>query len=97
MKNQANPKNHKLTRRDFVKSSAAAGAAVALAEPAGQTKAPAALIGGSRPVVIASANGLRATAKAMEMVKKGEAATKEQAIQKMITEKPELYEQYLNE
>lgn len=60
-----------MDRRGFMKT-AAAGAAVALAEPAGQTKAPAALIGGSRPVVIASANGLRATAKAMEMVWAGE-------------------------
>jgi N4-(beta-N-acetylglucosaminyl)-L-asparaginase len=59
----------KMNRRDFVRNSALLGVAAGITESASlktfsQTK-------GSRPLVISSANGLRANAKAMEMLRAG--------------------------
>jgi N4-(beta-N-acetylglucosaminyl)-L-asparaginase len=59
----------KMNRRDFVRNSALLGVAAGLTESASlttfsQTK-------GVRPLVISSANGLRANAKAMEMIRAG--------------------------
>jgi N4-(beta-N-acetylglucosaminyl)-L-asparaginase len=57
----------KLTRRDFVRGSAVAGAVAGFAPTLpvfSQAK-------GSRPLVVSSANGLRATQKAMEMIRAG--------------------------
>lgn len=59
----------KITRRSFVRSSALVGVAAGLggnASPTGFSQSKA-----SRPVVVASANGLAATAKAMEMIRAG--------------------------
>lgn len=58
-----------LSRRDFFRTSAAAGAVAGLSHSllvtgTAQTR-------GARPVVVASANGLNATAKAMEMLRAG--------------------------
>lgn len=59
----------KLTRRDFVRTSAVAGVAAGLIN---ESSLPAfAGQGGARPVVVSSANGLSATAKAMEMIRAG--------------------------
>jgi N4-(beta-N-acetylglucosaminyl)-L-asparaginase len=59
----------KLTRRDFVRTSAVAGVAASLIN---ESPLPAfAGQGGSRPVVVSSANGLRATDKAMQMIRAG--------------------------
>jgi len=60
-----------IKRRDFLKNSAVAGAAVAAwdqATPADQIPLEAGRI---RPVVIASGNGLQATARAMEWIQQG--------------------------
>ncbi len=57
-----------MDRRQFIQSTAAA----AIAVPAAAKTAAAATLGGTRPVVIASANGLRATEKAMQMLRDGE-------------------------
>src|SRR5688572_2508217 len=59
----------KMNRRDFVRNSTLLGVAAGLTEGASlasfsQTK-------GSRPLIISSANGLRANAKAMEMIRAG--------------------------
>ncbi|HSE98179.1 MAG TPA: N(4)-(beta-N-acetylglucosaminyl)-L-asparaginase [Blastocatellia bacterium] len=56
----------KITRRDFVRTSAVAGAVAGLnpAFTSAQTR-------GSRPVVVSSANGLPANQKAMEMIRAG--------------------------
>jgi len=57
----------KMTRRDFVRSSAVAGVAAGFTPKLyGFSQS-----GGSRPVVISSANGLRATEKAIEMIRAG--------------------------
>jgi N4-(beta-N-acetylglucosaminyl)-L-asparaginase len=58
-----------VTRRDFFRTSAVAGVAAGLINEAplkgfAQSR-------GSRPLVVSSANGLRATAKAMEMIRSG--------------------------
>src|SRR5215813_1458746 len=59
----------KVTRRDFFRTSALAGLGARLLDsPSPVTFAQSK---GSRPLVIASANGLRATAKAMEMIRNG--------------------------
>jgi N4-(beta-N-acetylglucosaminyl)-L-asparaginase len=59
----------KITRRNFVRTSAAAGLAAGMLN---ETSLPTfAAQGGQRPVVVSSANGLRATAKAMEMIRAG--------------------------
>ncbi|HEY9231010.1 MAG TPA: isoaspartyl peptidase/L-asparaginase [Blastocatellia bacterium] len=58
-----------ITRRDFVRTSAVAGVAAGLMNEA--PRRAFAAEGGSRPVVVSSANGLRATAKAMEMIRAG--------------------------
>src|SRR6185295_3107129 len=59
----------KVTRRDFFRTSAGAGLGAKLfGELSGVTFAQSK---GSRPIVISSANGLRATAKAMEMIRAG--------------------------
>src|ERR1051325_4192925 len=59
----------KITRRDFVRTSAVASVAAGMVNEA---SFPAfAGQGGSRPVVVSSANGLRATEKAMEMIRAG--------------------------
>jgi len=58
----------KLGRRDFFRTSAVAGLAARFAggAPLGFAQSK-----GSRPLVVSSANGLRATAKAMEMIRAG--------------------------
>jgi N4-(beta-N-acetylglucosaminyl)-L-asparaginase len=56
-----------MNRRDFVKSSTLAAVT---GVTAGAVRAE--VHGGKPPVVIASANGLRATARAMEMIQRGE-------------------------
>lgn len=60
---------NRITRRDFVRTSAVAGAAAGLMNEAPNLTFGAQ--GSSRPVVVSSANGLRATAKAMEMIRAG--------------------------
>ena len=60
---------NRITRRDFVRTSAVAGVAAGLMNEA--PRRAFAAEGGSRPVVVSSANGLRATAKAMEMIRAG--------------------------
>src|SRR5215216_7852679 len=57
----------KLTRRDFFRSTAVAGVAAGLINESSLTGI--AQSKGSRPLVVSSANGLRATAKAMEMIR----------------------------
>lgn len=59
----------KVTRRDFFRTGAAAGLGARLLD--GLAPVTLARTKGSRPLVIASANGLRATAKAMEMIRDG--------------------------
>ena len=59
----------KLTRRDFFRSGAFAGVSARLF--GGLAPITFAQSRGARPLVIASANGLRATAKAMEMIRAG--------------------------
>lgn len=61
---------HKIKRRRFLTSAAVAGAAAVMSRrlvQAAESKAP----GPSKPVVIASGNGLQATAKAMELIRQG--------------------------
>lgn len=60
-----------LKRRDFIKAAALAGAGAVVSK--GFAKIPLENIGSpnSKPVVIASANGLKAVEKAMEMIKSG--------------------------
>jgi N4-(beta-N-acetylglucosaminyl)-L-asparaginase len=59
----------KLTRRDFVRTSAVAGVTAGLMN---ESMLPAFTAqGGARPVVVSSANGLRATERAMEMIRAG--------------------------
>ena len=66
-----------LSRRDFLGAGAAAAAGLSLPRGAeallatAVTERPAALAPASRPVVIASANGIRGVAKAYEMIMKG--------------------------
>ena len=60
---------NRVTRRDFFRTSAVAGLGSRLF--GGWAPATFAQSKASRPVVISSANGLRATAKAMEMIRKG--------------------------
>ncbi len=57
----------KITRRDFFRTGAVAGVAAGLAGESSLTGF--AQAGGSRPLVVSSANGLRATEKAMEMIR----------------------------
>jgi N4-(beta-N-acetylglucosaminyl)-L-asparaginase len=60
---------NKISRRDFVRTSAVAGVAAGMVN---ESSLPTfAQSGGSRPVVVSSANGLRATEKAMEMIRAG--------------------------
>jgi N4-(beta-N-acetylglucosaminyl)-L-asparaginase len=59
----------KLGRRDFFRTSAVAGLAAGFA--GGAPLGSFAQSKGSRPLVVSSANGLRATAKAMEMIRAG--------------------------
>jgi N4-(beta-N-acetylglucosaminyl)-L-asparaginase len=65
------PMNDALNRRDFLKTAGAAtlsgGLGGPLLSPAAAQAAPAPI----KPVVIASANGLQATAKAMELIQQG--------------------------
>ena len=58
-----------VTRRDFFRTSAIAGLGAKLF--GGLTPVTFAQSKGSRPLVVSSANGLRATAKAMEMIRDG--------------------------
>jgi N4-(beta-N-acetylglucosaminyl)-L-asparaginase len=58
-------------RRKFIKSATAAGATLAVARSFAQ---PAPKTGEFKPVVIASGNGLEATARAMELIKQGKDA-----------------------
>jgi N4-(beta-N-acetylglucosaminyl)-L-asparaginase len=59
----------KMNRRDFVRNSALLGVAAGLTERTSLTAFSQAK--GSRPLVVSSANGLRATQKAMEMMRAG--------------------------
>ena len=59
----------KINRRDFFRTGAAAGLAASLAGESSLTGF--AQPGASRPVVVSSANGLQATAKAMQMIRAG--------------------------
>ncbi len=59
----------KMNRRDFVRNSTMLGVAAGLTEGASLTSIS--QTRGSRPLVISSANGLRANAKAMEMIRAG--------------------------
>jgi N4-(beta-N-acetylglucosaminyl)-L-asparaginase len=61
-----------LKRRTFLKTTATAGLTAVLAEKLASFKTHAATAG--KPVVIASANGLEATAKAMELIQQGKDA-----------------------
>jgi N4-(beta-N-acetylglucosaminyl)-L-asparaginase len=61
-----------LKRRTFLKTTAAAGVSTMLAENLARLNARAAAAG--KPVVIASGNGLEATAKAMELIQQGKDA-----------------------
>jgi len=61
-----------LKRRTFLKTTATAGVSALLAENLGRLKTNAAAAG--KPVVISSANGLEATAKAMELIQQGKDA-----------------------
>lgn len=60
---------NKITRRDFVRASAAAGVAANVMSNTSLTSFAQAK--GARPVVVSSANGLQAAAKAMEMIHAG--------------------------
>jgi len=59
----------KVTRRDFFRTGALAGLGARLLD--GWSPVTSAQSKGSRPLVIASANGLRATAKTMDMIRNG--------------------------
>src|SRR6476660_1341312 len=61
--------NRKVTRRDFFQTGAVAGLGARLIS--GLEPAALAQSRGSRPLVISSSNGLRATAKAMELIREG--------------------------
>lgn len=61
-----------LKRRTFLKTTATAGLTAVLAEKLVSLKTHAATVG--KPVVIASANGLEATSKAMELIQQGKDA-----------------------
>ena len=61
-----------LKRRTFLKTTATAGVSALLAQKLGRLKANAAAAG--KPVVVSSANGLEATAKAMELIQQGKDA-----------------------
>ena len=61
--------NSKIQRRDFIRITSAAGAGM-LAE-GGRGRASESAAPSSLPVVISSANGVKATAKAMEILKAG--------------------------
>lgn len=63
-----------LRRRTFLKTTATAGVGAVLAENLSRTNVKAALSSTMKPVVISSANGLQATAKAMELLKQGKDA-----------------------
>lgn len=61
-----------IKRREFLKSATIAGVGAMLSDKlAAAEHGAAALPAGPRPVVISSANGLKATAKAMEMIQQG--------------------------
>lgn len=63
---------HSINRRDFIRSAAALGLTAAVKEKlASMDHLSTETIPSTRPVVISSANGLKATAKAMEMIQKG--------------------------
>src|SRR5437867_4075421 len=59
----------RVTRRDFFRTSAVAGLGARFF--GGWTPVSFAQAKGSRPIVVSSANGLRATAKAMQMIREG--------------------------
>ena len=61
-------------RRTFLKTAATAGAGAVLAERFANLKLNAAAAIAAKPIVISSANGLKATAKAMELIKQGKDA-----------------------
>ena len=64
--------NTPLKRREFLKAAALTGVTVAAVRSLGQAgESPAAPAGSVRPIVIASANGLQASAKAMELIQQG--------------------------
>src|SRR5947209_3533389 len=59
----------RISRRDFVRTTAVAGVASGLINESSLSAFAAQ--GSTRPVVVSSANGLRATARAMEMIRAG--------------------------
>lgn len=61
-------------RRTFLKTAATAGLGAVVAKNLSTSKANAAPTGSIKPVVISSANGLEAAAKAMELIKQGKDA-----------------------
>src|SRR6185436_12679615 len=63
-----------LKRRTFLKTAATAGLGAVVVKNISGTKAHAAPESAVKPVVISSANGLQATAKAMELLKDGKDA-----------------------
>ncbi len=61
-----------INRRDFLKSATAMGVTAVVAKEFAETESlRAAPVQSAKPVVISSANGLKATAKAMEMIQQG--------------------------
>jgi N4-(beta-N-acetylglucosaminyl)-L-asparaginase len=63
-----------LKRRDFLKTAAAAGAGLAWSQPLARAAEAPPVVQAFKPVVIASGNGLEATAKAMELIQQGKDA-----------------------
>ncbi|MBF8249113.1 MAG: glycosylasparaginase precursor, Threonine peptidase, MEROPS family T02 [Bacteroidetes bacterium] len=63
--------DNSINRRDFIRSAAAAGMAAVIGESAGAFQQSGTARSAAKPLVISSANGLQATAKAMEMIKQG--------------------------
>src|ERR1043165_3480149 len=63
-----------IQRRTFLKTAATAGVSAVLAENFADWKLNAAPAPAAKPIVISSANGLKAAAKAMELIKQGKDA-----------------------
>ena len=63
--------DNSMNRRDFIRTTAAAGMSAVIGESAGAFQQSATARSAVKPLVISSANGLQATAKAMEMIQQG--------------------------
>src|SRR6266576_2065160 len=70
----ADPMQKPIQRRTFLKTAATAGVSAVLAENFAGLELNAAPAAAGKPIVISSANGLKATAKAMELIKQGKDA-----------------------